>query len=71
MLAITALHLHLFAIIAPPPEVQWLSDYVVAREMPLHVAALIAIVTLFTITWTVLSGSSRKRPSPSGAAASH
>ena len=42
------------AIIAPLPEVEHLSEYVVAYQRPLHVAVTIAIVALFVIAWVLL-----------------
>jgi len=43
------------AIIAPAPEVSWLSDAVASREGPVHVASLIALVALIIIAWVLLS----------------
>jgi hypothetical protein len=52
-----------FAIIAPPAEVQHLTDYVVSHERPMHIAVLIAIVALFAIAWVLLTDTeSVRRP---------
>ena len=73
MFAITASQLYLYtlAIIAPPAEAQWLTDYVLAREMPHHVAAVIAIIALFMIAWTLLSDSPQRHRSTNGPGATH
>ena len=50
------------AIIPPRAEVDWYADSVVCREGPIHVAAMIGLVTLFVIAWMLLSeGSPRTR----------
>lgn len=51
----------ILAIIAPRAEEQWLSDFVTQRELPLHLAALIALIALFIIAWVALSDG---RPAP-------
>jgi hypothetical protein len=50
------------AIIPPKAEVNWLSDSVAAREGPIHVAAVIALVALFIIGWVLLSEGPTEAP---------
>lgn len=45
------------AIIAPLPESSSIPEAILAREVPIHQAALIAIVALFIIGWMTLSDS--------------
>jgi len=49
------------AIIPPCVEEELLSDFVVRHQMPLHLAALIALVALFIIAWVVLSETPQAR----------
>ncbi len=44
-----------FAIIAPRAEEPWLTDFVVSRQAPIHLASLIGIVALLVIAWVLLS----------------
>lgn len=50
------------AIIAPRPEEAFLSDSIVSREAPVHVASLIGLVALFIIAFTLLSDNACAKP---------
>jgi len=50
------------AIVPPKAEVNWLADSIAAREGPIHVAALIALVALFIIAWILLTESPTEEP---------
>jgi len=50
------------AIVPPKAEVNWLADSIAAREGPIHVAALIALVALFIIAWMLLTESPTEEP---------